>query len=70
MAVQQPRDSREQAHLPPKGHTSQLIDWFAEGQTLAVEFAGLIVTVRYVCRKGRRARIAIQGDCAIMGNLR
>ena len=40
---------------------SQLIDWFAEGQAVAVEFEGVVMTVRYVCRKGRRARIAITG---------
>jgi hypothetical protein len=61
MAVQQPGKSCELAHLPVKGQTSQLIDWFAEGQTFEVEFAGVVMTVRYVCRKGRRARIAITG---------
>jgi hypothetical protein len=36
-----------------------LIDWFAEGQILAVEVDGVVVTIRYLTRKGRRARIAI-----------
>ena len=40
---------------------AQLIDWFPEGQLLAVEFGGLVVTVKYVNRKGRRARIAVTG---------
>ena len=41
---------------PPR---SQCIDWYAEGQARIVEVGGVQVTVRYVGRKGRRARIAI-----------
>ena len=40
---------------------TNLIAWFAEGQAIAVESAGVVMTIRYVCRKGRRARIAITG---------
>ncbi len=54
--VPRPRPTRHDQE-----QTSQLIDWFAEGQTVSVEFAGVVMTVRYVCRKGRRARIAITG---------
>ena len=61
MGVQEPGESRELTQLRPKEQTCQLIDWFAEGQTFAVEFAGAVVSVRYMCRKGRRARIAITG---------
>ena len=35
------------------------IDWFAEGQALAVEVGGVVVTVRLVGRRGRRSRLAI-----------
>ena len=60
MAVHQTHgESLEPAHTPDQ--VCQLIDWFAEGQTFAVEFEGVVVTVRYVGRKGRRARIAITG---------
>ena len=41
--------------------TSQSIDWYAEGHARDVEVAGVRVTVRFVGRKGRRARIAITG---------
>ena len=39
--------------------TSQSIDWYAEGQSRTVDVDGVRVTVRFVARKGRRARIAI-----------
>jgi hypothetical protein len=39
--------------------TSQSIDWYASGQSRTVEINGVQVTVRFVGRKGRRARIAI-----------
>lgn len=66
MAVLQPEESCELAHPPPKEQTSRLIDWFAEGHGLAVEVAGVVMTVRYVCRKGRRARIAITGPAGVV----
>ena len=40
-------------------HTSQSIDWYAEGEERIVEADGIQVVVRLVGRKGRRARIAI-----------
>lgn len=43
------------AHEP----CSTSIDWFAEGEAKRVEVGGMVVTVRLVGRKGRRARIAI-----------
>ena len=61
MTVQEHDQSGEVERPSVMGPPSQLIDWFSEGQTLAVEFAGIVMTVRYVCRKGRRARIAITG---------
>jgi hypothetical protein len=66
MAVHQPEESRELARVCGNEQTSQLIDWFAEGQDLAVEVAGAVVTVRYVGRKGRRARIAISGPTGVV----
>ena len=38
---------------------SQSIDWYSEGQIREVEVGGVQITVRFVGRKGRRARIAI-----------
>ena len=43
----------------PERPTSQSIDWYAPGQSRTVEINGVHVTVRFVGRKGRRARIAI-----------
>ena len=40
--------------------TSKSIDWYAEGEGRAVEVDGVIVVVRYLGRKGRRARIIIE----------
>ena len=42
-----------------RAHESRSIEWYAEGQTRAVEIHGVRITVRLVGRKGRRARIAI-----------
>jgi hypothetical protein len=39
--------------------TSQCIDWYSEGESRIVETAGFQIEVRFVGRKGRRARIAI-----------
>jgi len=40
--------------------TSSCIDWYAEGQSRTVEVDGVRVVVRFVGRRGRRGRIAIQ----------
>ncbi len=40
------------------GH-SQCIEWYHEGQTRVVDVNGVRIEVRYIGRKGRRARIAI-----------
>lgn len=39
--------------------TSQSIDWFAEGESRTVDVDGIQVVVKYIGRKGRRARISI-----------
>lgn len=43
----------------PEPPTSTSIDWYAEGETRIVEVDGMRVIIRFVGRKGRRARIAI-----------
>src|SRR4029453_4983501 len=40
--------------------TSQSIEWYAEGQERTVDVGGVRVTVRFIGRKGRRGRIAIE----------
>jgi len=48
--------------------TCTSIDWFAEGQVRVVAVDGVKVTVRFVGRKGRRARIAIDAPAgAVFG---
>jgi hypothetical protein len=44
---------------PDRTAVSQSFDWFSEGESKMVEANGIQVVVRYVARKGRRARIAI-----------
>ena len=36
------------------------VEWYAEGQSRVVEIDGVRVTIRFISRRGRRARIAIQ----------
>jgi hypothetical protein len=58
--------SREKGELPlSERHTSHTIDWYAPGQSRTVEINGLQVTVRFVGRKGRRARIAITAPAQV-----
>jgi hypothetical protein len=40
--------------------TSKCIDWFSEGEAKVVEVNGVQITVRFIGRKGRRGRIAIE----------
>jgi len=44
---------------PTQPPTSVSIDWYGEGQARVVEVDGVRVVIRFVGRKGRRARIAI-----------
>ena len=55
-----PRDATNGRNCDPPP-TSQCIDWYAEGEAREVAVAGVCVIVRFVGRKGRRARIAITG---------
>jgi len=40
--------------------TTRCIDWFHEGEAKIVEVAGVKITVRFIGRRGRRGRIAIE----------
>ena len=53
--------SREAQQSEPEQLNSTSIDWYAEGETRVLEVDGIRVTIRFVGRKGRRARIAIIG---------
>jgi hypothetical protein len=44
----------------PTQGTSQSIEWFHEGETRIVRVNNVQVSVRFVGRRGRRARIAIE----------
>lgn len=51
--------SPQARHAEPQKLTSTSIDWYSEGESRVVEVDGVRVTIRFVGRKGRRARIAI-----------
>ena len=44
---------------PVRTGVSQSYDWYSEGESRSVQVDGVRVEVRYVARKGRRARISI-----------
>jgi hypothetical protein len=50
------RDTSPASSAPP---LSQSTDWYSEGESRTVELPSVQVTVRFIGRKGRRARIAI-----------
>jgi hypothetical protein len=52
------KSSKEES--PPPALTCRCIDWFAEGEAKTVEVDGIRVIVRFIGRKGRRGRIAIE----------
>jgi len=55
------RNGAKAVNFPDKRSSiSQSIDWYAEGQSRTVEVDGVRVTIRFVGRRGRRARIAIE----------
>lgn len=56
-------DRRESAST---SRESRSIDWYAEGEARTVEIGGLEVIVRFVGRKGRRARIAISAPAGVV----
>ncbi len=45
----------------PETEKSRSIDWYSEGEFRTVRVADVEVTIVYLGRKGRRARIAITG---------
>jgi hypothetical protein len=60
-ATQPGEDANHVGSVGPHGsQTSQSIEWYAEGQERSVEVAGVRITVRFIGRKGRRGRIAIE----------
>jgi hypothetical protein len=40
--------------------SSQSTEWYSEGQSRSVEVDGIRITIRFVGRRGRRGRIAIE----------
>jgi hypothetical protein len=52
-------EDHQSDHSALQQPTSVSIDWYAEGQARVVEVGGVQVSIRYVGRKGRRARLAI-----------
>lgn len=43
----------------PCREQSESIDWYSEGEVRTVEVGGARVVIRFIGRKGRRARISI-----------
>lgn len=37
----------------------ELVDWFSQGESCSLQIGGTSVEVRFIGRKGRRARIAV-----------
>jgi len=59
MSLQLPSsDDRSDPDEP--GRASKCIDWFHEGESKVVEVDGVRIIVRFIGRKGRRGRIAIE----------
>lgn len=50
---------QEEPNTQPPAPVSRCIDWYHEGETRIVVVDGFKVTIRFISRKGRRARIAI-----------
>jgi len=44
----------------PPTQRCRCIDWFSEGESKVVEVDGVRIVVRFIGRKGRRGRIAIE----------
>lgn len=48
--------------VPSQTATSQCIDWYTPGDLCEIECGDVRMTVRFVGRKGRRGRIAIEAS--------
>jgi hypothetical protein len=46
--------------VPPLVPTCKCLDWYGEGEAKVVEVGGVRIVVRFVGRRGRRGRIAIE----------
>lgn len=44
----------------PPAPISSCTDWYAEGESRVVEAGGVRIVVRFIGRKGRRGRIALE----------
>jgi hypothetical protein len=51
-----PSDQTAGVALP----TSKCVDWYHEGECRSVEIGGVRIVIRFVGRRGRRGRIAIE----------
>lgn len=56
--AQKPAEGIRPAGLPSP-HRTEFFDWFAPGEARSVWIGDVEVVVRFVERKGRRARIAV-----------
>lgn len=69
-----PENEEQMTHKKPTSPTSDstrpkvstCTDWYHEGESREVEVNGLILTVRFVARRGRRARITIMAPPGAM----
>src|ERR1043166_6922790 len=53
------REKIGQPQARSEARACQSVDWYSEGQTRIVDVDGVQITIRFVRRHGRRARIAI-----------
>ncbi len=53
-------ESQVPSEVPLPLPTCKCVDWYAEGETRIVAVGGMQITVRFIGRKGRRGRIAIE----------
>ena len=54
-------DKTARCEVRVAARSCQSIEWYAEGQTRIVDVDGVRIAIRFVGRRGRRARIAISG---------
>ena len=52
--------------VPAEAKTSVCVDWYSEGESKVVFVDGAQVTVRFIGRKGRRGRIAIEAPAGAL----
>jgi hypothetical protein len=57
--MSKPTNADARAPSQSESRTCQSIEWYSEGQARIVQADGVRITIRFVGRRGRRARIAI-----------